>query len=675
MAYSNSFGEATRRTVLKATAGALGVAAVSGTAAASDGEYDPYQPETIGKSSDNVSNAGYHSMGAIGSESTAGRPENPHYGGITEVRVHGDYAFVGLFSSRDETDGRGVAIVDISDYNRAETEADLDQAEMTVLSFFGNQNPGTAIMDVKVSADGNYLFLGTQPITALFGELTTSTDSDADSTSGTNTGGVVAVDVTDKGNPTIAGTFDAFTTGIHNLFHHRIGGNDYVFACKDIEYAGDAGMYVFEFHRDTGLLELVNRWTVPEEPNTDAAPFPFFYCHDVEVQDDPKTGTPTAYLSYWDAGLQVLDVSDPTSITRIGRFEMRQAHFATPAPDLVDGKRVCIASHEEPSGDYDDGMEEKSNPKSTGTVFLVDADGIYEDPSVTTDLPLLDDWTWQNATTIEGVDDIEFTDFALSPHNSTVEKHVDPRSGAVEFYVHQAHYHGGLRYLNIDTGDWSLVETGWSRPQYDVPEASMMEGLNATTPNIWGADVSNGVTFAADINQGIHAIYNTDLPISGATPVVALERSDDGSVFTGGQTDHVTLKLQYAESDVLIRDRLPESWTVADGDDHTTYLEGGGRMVEFTNPVSEADPERNYFAEVPSGAETTGDYTFGPVEFSHDGGDTWHEIEATTEVNTVSGTSTNTNSLTLGTIGGAAGVFYHQREKVLNTVRGVFGDE
>ncbi|WP_338728949.1 hypothetical protein [Haladaptatus sp. DJG-WS-42] len=663
-------GKPTRRTILKATAGALGVAAVSGVAAGSD-EYDPFKPETVGKSSDNVTNVGYHSLGGIGGESTAGRPENPHYGGVTEIRTHGDYAFVSLFSSRTETDGRGVAIVDISDYNRAETQADVEQAEMTVLSFFGNQSPGTAIMDVKGSADGNYLFLGTQPISALYNEVTTGTDSDADSTSGTNTGGLIAVDITDKGNPTVVGTFDAFSTGIHNLFHHRIGGADYVFACKDIEYAGDAGMYVFEFHRDTGLLELVNRWTVPEEPNTDAAPFPFFYCHDVEVQDDPKTGTPTAYLSYWDAGLQVLDVSDPTSITRIGRFEMRQAHFATPAPDLVDGKRVCIASHEEPSGDYDEGVEEKTNPKSTGTVFLVDVDGVYEEAG-TTELPELDNWTWQNAAAIDGVDDISFTNFALSPHNSTVEKHLDPETGDENFWVHQAHYHGGLRYLRIDPASWTLKEDGWSRPQYDVPEDSMLGGLNATTPNIWGADESNGVTFASDINQGVHAIYNAEIPISGATPVVALSRSDDGSVFTGGQTDHVTLSVDYAGEPVLVRDRLPESWSVVDGDDHTTSLEGGARMVEFTTPVSEADGVRNYFAEAPTGVEATGDYTFGPVEFSHDGGETWHEIKATTEVNTVGGVDTNT--LTLGTIGGTAGVFYHQREKVLSAVRGLFED-
>lgn len=571
-------GTGTRRTVLRGAAAALGVTTAVGVGSAhdrSDGggnskfavsdhddraSGDDPEPETRG-TSENATRVGYHSLGDVGTETEGGQPEDPHRGGITEIRVQTnealdrDFAYVGVFSSEDESGNRGMAIIDVTDYTRADGSGDLDDAEMEVVSFLPNNNTGTAIMDVKPNESGDFVFLGTQPITLLYGDVSTSEPED-DPGTGANTGGLIAVDVSDPENPEAVASLsnEVFTTGIHNLFSHRIDGEDYVFANKDIDQDSIAGLYVYRLDRSLAepTLEPVNYYNVNGDHGREqaAAPVPVpggdHYCHDNEVIDDPRTGTPTLYLAYWDRGIHALDVSDPSDIEKIGQFDMKQGHFVTPAPELVplrdeDGnvvedengdsveKRVVVASHEEPSSDYDDGDEEKTNPDSTGTVFLIDADGVHETDGVT-EMGELANWTWYDDPAIE------FDDFELSPHNCDVSKHVVKPGGKIDeqFWIHQGHYHAGVQFLRIRAGeddgttggldrdhdatDWSITEEGFSRPvEEDLESESGLEGLSGVTPDVWAAVEMNGVTFLSDINQGVHAVHHDDFPVGNET--------------------------------------------------------------------------------------------------------------------------------------------------------------
>jgi hypothetical protein len=583
--------DTTRRTIIKGVAGSLGVGLMGAASAherSGDKESGPAGENTwVSEENDtrgetnNADVVGYHALGSAGASNPTREAEaqDPHYGGLTEITTHGDYAYVTMFSSDSPTPGRGMAIVDISDYNRAESREELESAELSVISFLRNNNTAQAMMDVKLSGDGNYAFVSTQPYTALFGGLPQTNSDDpthaeaADPTPNTDDesaspqpSGILAVDVSDKANPETLGLFTLEGTGSHNGYHHRINGQDYIFAIQDSgNLAGTGeGMYVLRFDRSSGSLDLANYWAYENDLRQGEADArnaysggvlgldPIgqeggAYIHDMEVQDDPRTGTPVVYLSYWDRGMWVLDASNPENLEPLGHFAMAASHFSSPAPTLVDGKRVAVSSQEISASDT-----------HTGRVYLVDCEGLFEgeaghNADGPTQLGELDLWEWQNEYQYPDVDNaVEFGpyDFSLSPHNSDFARHVDPDTGEESFWIHQAHYGGGIQYLEVQSGtddglvgadnrfqepdgdtdgdglsgaagphettDWNLTRQGYARPTYGTPTESRIEGLNYITPFVWGANESNGVTFASDINQGVHAVIHDDIPSSAA---------------------------------------------------------------------------------------------------------------------------------------------------------------
>ncbi|WP_137283968.1 LVIVD repeat-containing protein [Halorussus salinisoli] len=489
-----------RRQFLKATGLAAALGAATGTASAhdlssdtndstDDSAHDHTDASLHGATSD-VELLDYHSLGDVGPSSESGSPDSPHYGGITEIRVRDDYAYAGFFSSDNPTGDRGMAVLDVSEFNAADSTDELRDAELDVVSFLRNDNAAAAVMDVKVSDDGEYAFISKQPYTALFEETDPKPDDDGDSISA-SASALQAVDVSDPASPEIVGTYDVWDTGPHNAFYHRIDDTDYVFAIKDND-DGTAALYVFEFERATGVLVLVNKWTKDGDiADGNVVGGGLTYIHDVTIRDDPELDRPVGYLSYWDAGLYALDLSDPTDISVLGHFDMARAHYAEPAPELVDGKRVVVAGQETPS--QTDG--------STGKLKLLDADGLGTDWSGEDNVAELDSWEWQSNAT--------FDDFLLSPHNFDVTG---------DGWVHAGHYHGGTRFLRIHTDDWTLEEKGYFQAAKDVPEDSKMEGLNHASPFTWAAVSQEGVVYAADINTGIYALrYKPDSDSSASS--------------------------------------------------------------------------------------------------------------------------------------------------------------
>ena len=712
----DSLPDSTRRTVLKTIGAALGVGTV-GSAAGHPGGYEKEGSNIDGDPGDrfrlddgepfrNAEAVGYHSLGDVGPAGLAGRRRQRHEGDRNaEVRCHGDIAVTSFRASDDEDPGRRMAVLDISEFNDASSAAELEDAELSVLGILRNFSAeANGATDIKLSGDGNYAFMGTQALVAYDdGSNGKVNESDPRGNAETN-GGVVAVDISDPSRPrTVDRADEPFSTGVHNLFHHRIDGDDYVFACKDVGLISpDSGVYVLRFDRDPGKLTLVNRWTA--DGNTVrgevGAEHGLSYVHDLEVHDDPRTGRPTAYVADWDRGMRVLDVSDPTNIQHVGQFDMNQSHFAAPFRELIedaDGneRRVAVASHEEPderfdqrsSAIYNTPHENKTNPNSTGTVFLVDCEGIYPEDSPCgcghgdgpKQLGELDNWTWKNADTGKGFEDattrqerldaIEHPTFSfqLSPHNSQPQVHeVD---GEERYIIHQGHYHGGVRYLEVEPGsergltggvrrdyrpdtnpnvdgrdgseklgwvnnstDWNVRDVGHARPSN--------EESGNLSPDFWSSVEHNGVSFHGDRGAGAFASVHDDIPLTKPLPPLEVERADDGSAFLAGQTNRVDVTAETFErgngdaAEVRVRDRIPDGYEVVGGDDTETYPQGNRTAVEFTATVDPGETVTfSYFVEVPDDPDSG---TFGPVEVSSDGRE-WDTVGGTTDSNLEAG--------------------------------------
>lgn len=684
-----------RRAIIKGAAAALGVSAVgvaSGHPGSGDhgpeGGHDHHETDEY-----QMSTVGYHSLGGKGTESLSGSPNEPHYGGISELRVKGDIAAVGILSSHEPTIDRGVAILDVSAYTRADTRMEVENAEMSVISFVPNENGAASVMDVKFSDDGKYLFATKQPVALLFealaGKPPEFRTEDDNQVSSATAGGIQAIDVSDPGNPEIVDDIQ-LAFGLHNCYHQRISGEDYVFGVKG-PTGESAGIYVFQFDRTSGKLQQVNFWN----EGNDAAqgqgdnPNDNPYAHDIAVVDDPVTGDPYAYLANWNTGARVLDVSDPQDIRELGRFQMERAHTIEPVRRTVAGKRLFVVGQENPGPDAttDDGTDENADIAGTGGhtgyYYLVDASGVEDDPSTSTDLGSASEdgaatgsgnelakWVWRL--------DAEYANYTYSAHNIDV---VDTEVGGERrLFVSAGHYHVGTRMLEIeypggprdddrnkDTEDghngfseggegaggqstgrdgWGLTEVGWSRTHENVPEESKFGSLSAATPYHWCTVEENGIMFTSCISTGVYAMTLDDPAVPVGTRTVLnpdVELSDDGSVFTAGQTDMVTLDVS-TDAPAKVRLNVPNLWDVVGGDPHTVVEVADNTLVEFDATV-DGDATLSVFLE-PQEAPTGTVYTLGPVAVTPDVNaasdqQVWQSVPDTEDTNLVIGQSQN----------------------------------
>jgi X-Pro dipeptidyl-peptidase len=112
-------------------------------------------------------------------------------------------------------------------------------------------------------------------------------------------------------------------------------------------------------------------------------------------------------------------------------------------------------------------------------------------------------------------------------------------------------------------------------------------------------------------------------------PDVSLSHETSASAYTGGQTARVEVTAETASDPALVRDRLPDGWTLVGGDAETVEAEGA-TYVEFDEPLAEGETA-TYFAEAPDAAEESDEYVLGPAEYSATG-ELWAGSGATTTV-------------------------------------------
>jgi len=213
----------------------------------------------------------------------------------------GDYAYVGSFDDIACTfDTTGTHIVDIT-----------DPTAPTKVGFIADK-AATRTNDVKVAHietphfDGEILVATNEACGTQFVPRLTSNGVSGNA----GRGGFSIWDVTDPTNPHALKQNFLSDNGMHNTYIWQDGDNAYLIAVDDVALDD---VIVVDITKPQSP-KVIARTGAPDWPDLDYSEIasPGVFIHDVWVQDG------TAYLSYWDAGLVLLDVSDPADPVFLG---------------------------------------------------------------------------------------------------------------------------------------------------------------------------------------------------------------------------------------------------------------------------------------------------------------------------------------------------------------------
>ncbi len=220
----------------------------------------------------------------------------------TDVWAHGNYAYIGSFSSPlCSFDLTGVRILDIS-----------NPAEPVQVAFIKDKM-GTRTNDVKVAHLDTPHFNGDILVSTNEGCGVTLPRLNANGNAAKprgGQGGIAIWDVTDPTQPrALKQNFLSKQNGIHNTYIWQQGSNAYLIAVDDVD---TRDVIIVDITKPQSPKEII-RVGAPDWPDLDFSEVegPAIFLHDVWVQEN--NDKVIAYLSYWDAGLVLLDVTDPAN--------------------------------------------------------------------------------------------------------------------------------------------------------------------------------------------------------------------------------------------------------------------------------------------------------------------------------------------------------------------------
>ncbi|MCT9095478.1 S8 family peptidase [Haloarchaeobius sp. HME9146] len=243
----------------------------------------------------------------------------------------------------------------------------------------------------------------------------------------------------------------------------------------------------------------------------------------------------------------------------------------------------------------------------------------------------------------------------LPEDSRAVAGYVQAGPGTVEASVSFDYYSGGNKGQTKSTPHIDLFVYDAEQPaQYGEPNivarAQGLQGDASATVSLPRDSEERTFYVVAKLVDVPGAVNGDDVQAHCTLDVsvedgffVAGTRSDDGSVFTGGQTNQVTLTANPSE-DSQVRDVIPTSWTVlTDYSDDVDRVEvsNGVQYVYFTETAT-ADTETSYtyFAEAPDNVSASDAYQFGPQEVKPSEARGWVAVSGTGETNYVVAQST-----------------------------------
>lgn len=597
-----------RRSLLKSI-GAIGGAALLPSTVGADGETTVLH--------ENMTEVGYHSLGGVGGPQTGGSPDSPHYGGFSRVDVHRDrgLAVVSVFTSRTPTADHGMALVDVGAYTEAEGSGDVDAGQPAVTAFLPNPSH-LYVSDATFSTDGQYAFVTKeiQSPTLLqqtgADELGTDLENFEDNAPAT----LVAVDVSDPHDPEVVARLPGHKPpGGHTVDTHFIDGEEYVFTGmvslpESIGLPVDtspASIQVHRFDRTAEEFVVTNKWTTAGNTTEGVSPTEGAdgYYLDITVEDDPKTGRPTAYVLNpgSENRVHVVDATDPEKMRLQATFTTPFWSFGVSPLTTSDGRRVMAVT----SQNENFATEETGTP---GFLHLVDADGVFDGEG----LEELARWRYP--------EDVQLKNNQNTAHLVEAVEYSVGESHNHRQYAVVAHANLGVRTFELTVGDTAeesaIEEIGNHREGKDIPADAQFRRYTDVVPEHRSVAVVNGVAFGLCLDSGLYAYTVDDAPAfePGVRPAVdvELDREIARNVHDEGNT--IGVEITNTGSDPAhVRDRMPSDWRVVGGDPHETESVGDGTRVVFDDPLAPGETA-GYFVDIAEADD--GEYTLGCAAFA-----------------------------------------------------------
>ncbi|NHN46509.1 twin-arginine translocation signal domain-containing protein [Halostella sp. JP-L12] len=334
--------------------------------------------------------------------------------GSLEVSIQKNHAYVAT--------GNGLAVVDWRNPNRPE-----------VVGSMTADDPAGGILDAKVEGDLASLASNGSP-------------------------GITLVDVSDPTDPTEIGFVDV-GHHIHNNF--LADGYAYLTVNESGEAAFSEARTTIVDVRDPTDPEIVGEYRLKDD-------FPEFAmggvspCHDIYVQDD------LLYQAFWDAGVVVADVSDPTDPQLVTQFG--------DAPD-ADGPGFDLERYLTPPGNA-----HYVQPSPDGDLVYVGAETF---PGVVKDDPADDDYGGIRIFDVSDYDDPQElaeirppdVDAFRTSHNFDVTAN----------RLHASWYNGGLTVHDVT----------------DPTAPDTVASYHTDDTSFWGAEAARSFTVGSDIGGGL----------------------------------------------------------------------------------------------------------------------------------------------------------------------------
>lgn len=207
---------------------------------------------------------------------------------------------------------------------------------------------GPVIEDVKVSDDCKWAFLGNDdrasgtPLDAVAPRQGTGTGDVGE-------GGFYVIDVSDPAAPKQASVLKVGgLRGPHMVFYHNTTDG------RELVFGANADISINSFDRASGTLTELARYTTPlEDFNREPEVVDAYYqgtAHDMFVMNDPVEQTTLMYVANWDAGLRIVDLTDPATPVERGTWndfpEGHEGNLHTVATEWIGDRRITVGTVE-----------------------------------------------------------------------------------------------------------------------------------------------------------------------------------------------------------------------------------------------------------------------------------------------------------------------------------------